>query len=349
MNRISRDESNEQLYSLNNYALSDTSLNRPVGVAAMLAAASSTFAMRLMNEAPIAAAELNDNSNSNSNLSSISIISSKNANDGSMNNAGNEPNANDLLADAIVLCIITGIGVFGNCLTIVSIISRRRLRKVINMFLLHHCFINLTQCVLFVPFVFALLNRSQTLRGCELLGGMFVTMVTADVLNIAAMTACEAYRFEDFMQQTAATNSAAPPPTAAASLAESSTNGVAAGANLPSNFMRTQVLDGGSKSKKHSMHLNNYMASNSNSSFLGNTATTNNNKKINITTATDNITASSSNNNGNSNSTASFACVFFGLVMIWLSSIILHLGITLIGSDSKQFYNYAIRNCFFAV
>ena len=35
--------------------------------------------------------------------------------------------------------------------------------------------------------------------------------------------------------------------------------------------------------------------------------------------------------------------------MIWLSSIILHLGMTLIGSDAKQFYNYKIRNCFLTI
>jgi hypothetical protein len=313
--RMSRGESNEQLYSLNNYLLNDT-LNRPVGVAAMLAAASSTFAMRLMNEPP-AIARFNENSNSSSMLSGGV---DKNTNEGSMISDGNEPNASDLLADAIVLCIITGIGVFGNCLTIISIISRRRLRRVINMFLLHHCFINLTQCVLFVPFVFALLNKSQTLRGCELLGGMFVTMVTADVLNIAAMTACEAYRFEDFMQQTATVNSSAPP-TASTALTESATK-----ANAASNCVRTEVLGG--KPNRHSAYSTNLGASSS--------------------LSINNSDGSNASNNS-SNSTASFACVFFGLCMIWLSSIILHLGITLIGSDSKQFYNYAIRNCFFAV
>lgn len=35
--------------------------------------------------------------------------------------------------------------------------------------------------------------------------------------------------------------------------------------------------------------------------------------------------------------------------MIWLSSVILHLGMTLIGSDAKQFYNYKIRNCFLVI
>lgn len=49
------------------------------------------------------------------------------------------------------------------------------------------------------------------------------------------------------------------------------------------------------------------------------------------------------------NSTGSFTCVLFGFFMIWLSSIILHLGMTLIGSDAKQFYNYKIRNCFLTI
>ena len=109
--------------------------------------------------------------------------------------------ANKYLIDAIVLCIITGLGLSGNLIMIISIILRKSLRKVGNMFLLHHCLINFVQCSLFVPFILALLNESTTLRGCELLGGTFVTMVTATVLNIAAMTASEAYRFEDLIQQ----------------------------------------------------------------------------------------------------------------------------------------------------
>lgn len=47
----------------------------------------------------------------------------------------------------------------------------------------------------------ALLNEQRMLKGCEILGGTFVTIVTATVLNIAAMTASEAYRFEDLVQQ----------------------------------------------------------------------------------------------------------------------------------------------------
>ena len=50
-----------------------------------------------------------------------------------------------------------------------------------------------------------------------------------------------------------------------------------------------------------------------------------------------------------SNGSGSYACVLFGIFMIWLSSIILHLGMTLIGSDAKQFYNYKIRNCFLVI
>ena len=103
--------------------------------------------------------------------------------------------------DGIFLCVLTGLGLFGNLFVIGSILIRKPLRKVGNMFLLHHCFINLIQCLLFIPFIMALLNEEHMLKGCEILGGTFVTIVTATVLNIAAMTASEAYRFEDLIQQ----------------------------------------------------------------------------------------------------------------------------------------------------
>ena len=199
--------------------------------------------------------------------------------------------ANKYLIDAIVLCIITGLGLFGNLTMIISILLRKSLRKVGNMFLLHHCLINFVQCSLFVPFILALLNESTTLRGCELLGGTFVTMVTAAVLNIAAMTASEAYRFEDSIQQ------------------------------------QNQSL---------------YFTTNNNQTPKSN----NNSKRFFQETPVKGIPKSIQTS---LNGTASYTCVIFGLLMIWLSSIILHLGITLIGSDAKQFYNYKIRNCFLKI
>lgn len=182
------------------------------------------------------------------------------------------------ITDAVLLCIMTGLGLFGNLLMIISIIGRRSLRKIINMFLLHHCFINFVQCLLYIPFILALLNDTQLLRGCEIIGGMFVTMVTATVLNIAAMTACEAYRFEDLVQEQ---------------------NEV---------FQESTSSIGSFKIKSKGLDQKNY-----------------------------------------SNGTGSYTCVLFGIFMIWLSSIILHLGMTLIGSDAKQFYNYKIRNCFLVI
>ncbi len=187
--------------------------------------------------------------------------------------------------DAIILCILTGLGLFGNLSMILMIILRRSMRKVVNMFLLHHCFINFVQCILFIPFILALLNESHMLKGCEIIGGLYVTMVTATVLNIAAMTACEAYRFEDLIQ-------------------EQNT--------IFNSSDKTQTLKDAKK------HLNNNI---------------NNLQSQDI----------------NSNGTGSYTCVIFGLFMIWMSSIILHLGMTLIGSDAKQFYNHKVRNCFLVI
>jgi len=123
------------------------------------------------------------------------------------------------------------------------------------------------------------------LKGCEIIGGLYVTMVTATVLNIAAMTACEAYRFEDLIQ-------------------EQNT--------IFNSSDKTQTLKDAKK------HLNNNI---------------NNLQSQDI----------------NSNGTGSYTCVIFGLFMIWMSSIILHLGMTLIGSDAKQFYNHKVRNCFLVI
>ncbi len=160
------------------------------------------------------------------------------------------------------------------------------MRKVVNMFLLHHCFINFVQCILFIPFILALLNESRMLKGCEIIGGMYVTMVTATVLNIAAMTACEAYRFEDLIQE------------------------------QNDNFNTSDSVTAVQKKRAQT------------------NTTLNNNLQV---------------QDINSNGTGSYTCVLFGLFMIWLSSIILHLGMTLIGSDAKQFYNHKIRNCFLVI
>jgi hypothetical protein len=51
----------------------------------------------------------------------------------------------------------------------------------------------------------------------------------------------------------------------------------------------------------------------------------------------------------NSKKSSSYQCIAFGMMMIWLTSLILHLGITMISSDPKSFYTHEIRNCFFII
>jgi hypothetical protein len=206
--------------------------------------------------------------------------------------------------DAIVLFLLTSIGIIGNVLIIFGILLRRSIRKVVNMFLLHHCVINLVECLLFIPFIRGLLDKNSDLENCEIFGGIYVTMVTANVLNIAAMTACEAYRFEDFIQ------------------------------NLPNRndplrrTLKDKTLSDSAKKEEIEIIKR---------SQLKNKKQDRNSKDYDV------------EEDINRTSTASYACFLFGIAMIWLASFILHLGITLIGSDAKQFYNYAIRNCFFAL
>ena len=173
--------------------------------------------------------------------------------------------------DIIVLTIITIFGVIGNGTIFLLGLIKRSIRNMKNIFLLHHCIINLMQSLLCLPFVISLLTNSANLEGCEILGGAYVTLVTASIISIAAMIIAEAYYFEDV------------------------------------------VIRKGETKRQNLFSKNN-------------------------------------STSGKSNRTASsFQCVMFGILMIWLTSIILHLGITMIGSDPKSLYNHEIRNCFFII
>jgi len=48
-------------------------------------------------------------------------------------------------------------------------------------------------------------------------------------------------------------------------------------------------------------------------------------------------------------STISCGCLSFGIIIIWFSSIILHLGITMIGSESKSYYDLDGKYCNFII
>lgn len=248
------------------------------------------------------------------------------------NNNSNQEIA--LYEDAIVLSIITIIGLVANGFTMIKILTKNSLRKVTNMFLLHHCAINFLQSTLCIPFIIALLTNSKKLKGCEIFGGAFVTMVTASILNIAAMVAAEAYQFEDII--------------------------------VKSQNIKSTLFEGNNSDNDDDMYYSPKKANQNKSLYTAakfsrsyhNGIIYDNNESVTFKTAasTGDIPAESSrlsisNNQFNSEniSTASCSCAIFGVIMIWLASIILHLGITLIGSDSKQFYNHAIRNCFFII
>lgn len=186
----------------------------------------------------------------------------------------------EFVPDAVALLVLSILGLAGNLFNIFSIILRRSLRNMTNIFILHGCFINSIQCCLFIPFLSTILsNLLERYIKCELLGSGYVTLVTVNLLNMAAMIASEAYIFEDYLQ----------------------------------------------KYSDVKASLENYTNKTSSSRSIHNQS---NYKKF--------------------KSSASVKCVIFGVIVVWVSSIILHLGITLIGIDSKQFYVVPIGVCFFA-
>ncbi|CAF1538149.1 unnamed protein product, partial [Rotaria sordida] len=67
-----------------------------------------------------------------------------------------------------------------------------------SCFLFHHCFICLILSILSLPYILSFSNYSI---GCHYLGNIQVTCVTAQLLNMAAMVANEAYTFEDLIHQ----------------------------------------------------------------------------------------------------------------------------------------------------
>lgn len=171
-------------------------------------------------------------------------------------------NVNELFStkmSRIEIWILFGITISGiiiNLLTMIYLLLLRTSRIKSSCFLFHHCIICLILSIICIPYSLSYLNYSIR---CDYLGNIQVTCVTAQLLNMAAMVASEAYRFEDLIHQ-----------------------------------------------------------DNSKEKYFP-------------------------------RSTISCGCLSFGIIIIWFSSIILHLGITMIGSESKSFYDEKGKHCFFLI
>ena len=166
-----------------------------------------------------------------------------------------------------ILFGITMSGILINIITIIYLLLLRTSRIKSSCFLIHHCLICLVLSIICIPYSLSYLNYSIR---CDYLGNIQVTCVTAQLLNMAAMVASEAYRFEDLIHQD------------------------------------------NSKDQNTSRHFQyEYKES--------------------------------------TKSTISCGCLSFGIIIIWFSSIILHLGITMIGSESKSFYDEKGKFCFFLI
>lgn len=101
--------------------------------------------------------------------------------------------------DTTVFSILTLIGFIANSICIILILNKKSLRQIISIFYLHHCFINLIQYLLFIPFLLAIIKQFQIANGCTILSGGCSVLITSNVLNILAISSCEAYKFEDLI------------------------------------------------------------------------------------------------------------------------------------------------------
>jgi hypothetical protein len=101
-----------------------------------------------------------------------------------------------------ILYIITISGILINLLAMIYLLIIAAYRMKSSCFLFHHCLICLTLSILCLPYA---LSFSKYNIRCDYLGNIQVTCVTAQLLNMAAMVASEAYRFEDLIHQDTST------------------------------------------------------------------------------------------------------------------------------------------------
>jgi len=102
------------------------------------------------------------------------------------------------LIERNVLYVITISGILINLLTMIYLLIITTNRMKSSCFLFHHCIICLTLSILCFPYSLSFSNYQIR---CDYLANIQVTCVTAQLLNMAAMVASEAYRFEDLIHQ----------------------------------------------------------------------------------------------------------------------------------------------------
>lgn len=102
-----------------------------------------------------------------------------------------------------ILYIIAISGIIINMLTMIYLLIIALYKMKSSCFLFHHCIICLILSILCIPYILSYLNHSIR---CDYLGNIQVTCVTAQLLNMAAMVANEAYTFEDLIHQDLSSN-----------------------------------------------------------------------------------------------------------------------------------------------
>ena len=96
--------------------------------------------------------------------------------------------------EAYYLFSTAGLGVLFNFIIIVTIILRKKLRKMTSAFLIHQCILDIIKCGFCIPFAQSLLSDAAP-RFCDILGGSYVIIISASTFNLLAMVCCEAYTF----------------------------------------------------------------------------------------------------------------------------------------------------------
>lgn len=180
--------------------------------------------------------------------------------------------------EILILYLITFVGIVVNLLTMICLLIIPSYRIKSSCFLFHHCLICLTLSLLIYPY-----SLSFTRKGirCDYLGNLQVTCVTAQLLNMAAMVASEAYRFEDLIHQ--------------------------------ENSHRNRRNSGEKKEKEKRIDQ---------IQMIDSTSTRREKEKEEV----DHHYFEYEYEQQTNQSTISCGCLSFGILIIWFSSIILHLG-----------------------
>ncbi|KAL3856828.1 hypothetical protein ACJMK2_011542 [Sinanodonta woodiana] len=96
--------------------------------------------------------------------------------------------------EAYFLYFLATVGIILNCVVVLFVFIRKRLRKMTTAFLIHACFLDLMKSAYCIPIGSNLLTQQKP-PDCNFFGASFVIIVTISAFNMVAMVCAEAYTF----------------------------------------------------------------------------------------------------------------------------------------------------------